>query len=100
MSLDLGQLWDVAWPALTLVLTALATLLTAVLPERHRTRVTAVLTALGFLIAAQGFYYEWELGRDTALDFLVVDRFANYLGALICGIGFISTLVAYPYWLS
>lgn len=100
MSLDVVQLYHAAWPALTLLLGALASLLTAVFPARHRAKLTAMLAAVAFLLAAQGFYAEWESGIAQGLGLLVVDPYANYLGTLICLIGFLSTLVAYPYWRS
>jgi len=100
MTLDVRQLWIAAWPALTLLIAALVSLLTAVFPARHRARITAVVAALGFLLAAQGFYEEWGTGIAYNLGFLVVDPYSNYLGALIALIGFVSTLVAYPYLMS
>lgn len=100
MTLDVGQLWDAAWPALTLLLGALASLFTAVFPARHQARLTAVLAAVTFLLSAQGFYFQWELGHTQALDLLVVDPFSLFLGILISLIGFATVLIAYPYWLS
>lgn len=100
MSFDVRQLWELAWPALTLLIGALASLATAVFPARHQVRLTALVAAITFLLSAQGFYYEWGLGQSHSLNFLVMDPFANFLGTLISLIGFITVLAAYPYWMS
>jgi NADH-quinone oxidoreductase subunit N len=100
MTLDVRQLWDAAWPALTLLIGALASLLTAVFPTRHQTKITALVASIAFLVSAQGFYYQWGLGLTQKVDFLLLDPFANFLGILISLIGLITTLSAYPYWMS
>lgn len=100
MTLDVRQLWDVAWPALSLLIGALASLFTAVFPARHQAKLTAVVAAVAFLLCAQGFYLQWEQGQALTLDLLVIDPFSLFLGTLICLIGFVTVLSAYPYWLS
>jgi len=100
MRLDVLQLWQHAWPSLTLLIAAMVSLLTSVFPSRHRARITAVLAAAAFLLSAQGFFHQWGLGEAKGFEFLVVDPLSNYLGALIALIGFITSIAAYPYILS
>lgn len=98
MSLDLVRMWELEWPYLALLGLALFSLIPAAFPARHRAKLTALVAALGFLLCAQGFYYQADLGVAAAMDLLVFDRFGNLLSALMCLTGFVTVLVSYAYW--
>src|SRR5262244_3435408 len=100
MMLDVTKLWEMAWPWMLLLGAALLSLLSAGLPERHRVRATAIVAAAGFLLSAQGFLHQWASMAPQRVDFLVVDRLSNYLGALVSLVGFVVTVISYPYWKS
>src|SRR5690606_4638041 len=61
---------------------------------------TALVAALGLLLCAQGFYQMADGGTASALEPLVFDSYAYLLSSLLCLIGFVSVLIAHPYWQS